>query len=186
VYPLKYFLSIGLLFATLLVNAIIGAPSEAAQWSPKSDEYWIKINKEQLRLTLVKGNENMYTWPVSVGRGRGGPKKSRMDLITPTGTFTIYRVLQDASKLVYDPKWFNEPGEPAEGVYGSKLISFYNNWQIAIHGTNNPNSIGRRVTHGCIRLRNQDIDKLVTFVKPKMKLVIVDNDPQRTFHKETL
>lgn len=183
---MKRLLLLSTFFAFFLAAAINPALSHAEPWAPKEDEYWIKINKEQLRLSLVKGNKNQYTWPVSIGRGKDGPKKSRLDLITPTGTFTIYRVLQDASKLVYDPKWFGEPGEPAEGVYGSKLISFYNNWQIAIHGTNNPSSIGKRVTHGCIRLRNEDIDKLVTFVKPKMKLVIVDRDTEREFFKETL
>jgi hypothetical protein len=50
----------------------------------------------------------------------------------------VRRVLQDASQLVYDPAWFDEPGEPQKGVYGSKLISFYNPGRFAIHGTNSP------------------------------------------------
>jgi lipoprotein-anchoring transpeptidase ErfK/SrfK len=32
--------------------------------------------------------------------------------------------------------------------------------QFAIHGTNEPNKIGQKVSHGCIRMRNEDIDKL--------------------------
>jgi hypothetical protein len=34
----------------------------------------------------------------------------------------------------------------------------------ALHGTNNPSSIGRSVSHGCIRLRNEDIAKLYEMV----------------------
>ena len=34
----------------------------------------------------------------------------------------------------------------------------------ALHGTNNPSSIGRSVSHGCIRLRNEDISKLYDMV----------------------
>lgn len=173
-----------LLLLSFLALLFYAVPASAA-WSPKTDEYWIRINKEKVRLTLFRGNDAVKSWPVSVGRGRGKVKTSRMDLITPTGTYTIYRVLQDASKLVYDPAWFNEPGEPSEGVYGSKLISFYNKWQIAIHGTNNPASVGRWATHGCIRLKNKDINELVTYVKPNMKLVIVENDGV-PFSQETI
>ena len=122
------------IFITALVFIFVSAAAAcaAAPWSPKAGEYWIKINKQQLRLTLFKGGEVVKSWPVSVGKGRGKTKTSRMDLITPTGTFTIYRVIPDATKLVFDPAWFNEPGEAAPGAYGSKLISFYNKWQIAI------------------------------------------------------
>ncbi len=34
-----------------------------------------------------------------------------------------------------------------------------------IHGTNAPRSIGRAASHGCIRLRNRDVEKLFTLVK---------------------
>jgi lipoprotein-anchoring transpeptidase ErfK/SrfK len=85
-------------------------------------------------------------------------------------------VIQDATALVYDPKWFGEPGEPQKGAYGAKLISFYNPWEIALHGTNSPNSIGKRATHGCIRMRNKDIVELSKSVKPGMRLWIVEKD----------
>jgi lipoprotein-anchoring transpeptidase ErfK/SrfK len=32
--------------------------------------------------------------------------------------------------------------------------------QVAIHGTNEPGLIGRRVSNGCVRLRNADIRRL--------------------------
>jgi lipoprotein-anchoring transpeptidase ErfK/SrfK len=33
-----------------------------------------------------------------------------------------------------------------------------------IHGTNNPASIGQAVSHGCIRLRNEDVTQLYHLV----------------------
>lgn len=170
----------------LLLAPFVHEGETSQNWQPKESEKWIKINKEQLRLTLYTGTKPLKTWQVSVGKGRGTVKKSRLDLITPSGTFTIYRILEDASKLVYDPAWFDEPGKPEQGVYGSKLISFYNKWQIAIHGTNNPSSVGKWTTHGCIRLRNRDIEELVKDVAPKMKLVIVERDDGLRFYKETI
>lgn len=175
-------------FLTALILIMIFAATACAaqsKWSPKAGEYWIKINKEQLRLTLYQGGDVVKTWPVSVGKGRGKVKKSRMDFITPVGTYTIYRVVEDAQKLIFDPAWFNEPGEASDKVYGTKLISFYNKWQIAIHGTNNPSSVGKWATHGCVRLKNADINELVKYVKPKMKVVIVD-DNGIPFSKETI
>lgn len=173
------------IFAAMIVIMVMAGTAFAEPWNPKENEYWIKVNKQQLRLTLLMGSGVVKSWPVSVGRGKGTVKTSRLDLITPEGTYTIYRVVPDAEKLIFDPKWFDEPGEAKAGVYGTKLISFYNKWQIAIHGTNNPGSIGRRSTHGCVRMRNRDIEDLVTYIKPRMKVVIVEHD-ERPFSKETI
>jgi lipoprotein-anchoring transpeptidase ErfK/SrfK len=137
---------------------------------------WVKIDKNRLRLYLCKGADTVVRdYPIAIGRGEG-KKKSRTDLITPVGVFKIWRVIEDATNLVYDPKWFGEPGEPQKGAYGAKLISFYNPWEIAIHGTNAPGSIGRRVTHGCVRLHNRDIVELSKYIKPGMKLWIIEKD----------
>ena len=160
----------GLIFPTIQQEATAAETT----FTPAADELWIKIDKNRLRLYLYKGDKTILKhYRVAIGR-KSGVKKSRTDLITPSGLFKIRRIVQDATQLVYDPKWFGEPGKPQKGVYGAKLISFYNPWQIAIHGTNAPSSIGKRVTHGCIRLRNKDIIELVTYVKPEMRLWIVD------------
>ena len=175
------------LIMIILIFMVYADKSNASQtWQPKAGENWIGINKEQLRLPLYNGQDPVKAWQISIGKGKGAEKKSRFDLITPSGTFTIYRVVEDATKLVYDPAWFNEPGEPEAGVYGSKLISFYNKWQIAIHGTNNPSSIGKWATHGCIRLRNRDNEEHEKNVNTKMKLIKIKRDPKNKFFKETI
>ena len=165
------------ILALLCLFLLLAPAALAAPFAPAPEEYWIKIDKTRLRLYLIKGEDTLVkSYPVAIGRGKGSVKKDRLDLITPEGVFKVRRILQDASQLVYDPAWFNEPGEPQKGVYGSKLISFYNPWQIAIHGTNSPRSVGRRATHGCIRLKNRDINTLVTYVKPGMRIWIVGED----------
>ena len=46
--------------------------------------------------------------------------------------------------------------------YSDTLKSFNGGpGQLGIHGTNEPNRIGQKVSHGCIRLRNEDIEQLV-------------------------
>jgi hypothetical protein len=49
-----------------------------------------------------------------------------------------------------------------KGVLGTHRLNLGNGY--ALHGTNQPSSIGRSVSHGCIRLRNEDIAKLYDVV----------------------
>lgn len=180
-FPLgkKIFALVMVVLAAASVAAFDARASAAAipqSYSPSSGELWIKVDKEKLRLYLMRGTDDVIkSYPVAIGRGEG-IKKSRTDLITPVGVFKIWRVIHDATQLVYDPKWFGEPGKPQKGAYGSKLISFYNPWEIALHGTNVPSSIGKRVTHGCIRMRNRDIVELSKSVKAGMRMWIVERD----------
>jgi lipoprotein-anchoring transpeptidase ErfK/SrfK len=48
------------------------------------------------------------------------------------------------------------------GVLGTRRLKMPDGY--AIHGTNNPASIGRSVSHGCIRMLNADIERLYPMV----------------------
>jgi hypothetical protein len=78
------------------------------------------------------------------------------DSPTPRGQFFLrerVRVIDGATSL-YGP-W-------ALGLNGFSRhrTSWAGGGQLAIHGTNEPSLIGRRVSNGCIRLRNPDIERL--------------------------
>ena len=49
-----------------------------------------------------------------------------------------------------------------KGVLGTHRLMLGNGY--AIHGTNVPSSIGQSVSHGCVRLRNEDIAYLYEIV----------------------
>jgi hypothetical protein len=49
-----------------------------------------------------------------------------------------------------------------KGVLGSHRLNIGDGY--ALHGTNKPETIGRSVSHGCVRLRNEDIAKLYEMV----------------------
>lgn len=166
------------LFPALLLSLTLSFPAWSAtppaksttEWKPKSTERWIEVVKKERKLYLRQGEKVLKTYRVAIGSGKG-VKKTPIDKITPVGVFSIRRIA-DPTEWVFDPKVFNEPGEPQKGVYGPVAISFRNPWNLAIHGTNAPWSIGKAVTHGCIRLKNPDIEELAKQVKPGMKLVI--------------
>ena len=59
------------------------------------------------------------------------------------------------------------PGDPRNAMGKAKINI---NWETTqtpfkIHGTNNPESIGKKVTGGCIRLKNENILELAKILK---------------------
>ncbi|MDP2938713.1 MAG: L,D-transpeptidase family protein, partial [Candidatus Omnitrophota bacterium] len=71
-----------------------------------------------------------------------------------------------------------EPGDPRNAMGAAQIkIKFNSNDiypTIRIHGTNNEESIGRRVTLGCIRLHNKDILELIGIIEGKQVRVIFE------------
>jgi len=67
-----------------------------------------------------------------------------------------------------------EPGNPKNAMGKAKIeFQFENlNLPIRIHGTNDPSSIGKRITRGCIRMQNEDILSLIKIIKDKKTQVI--------------
>ena len=53
--------------------------------------------------------------------------------------------------------------------------------QYRIHGTNDPTSIGRHVSSGCIRLTNDNVIDLYNRVKVGAKVIVLPMNQQRTF-----
>jgi L,D-transpeptidase ErfK/SrfK len=48
------------------------------------------------------------------------------------------------------------------GVLGTRRLNLGDGYSI--HGTNKPETIGRSVSHGCVRMLNQDIERLYEMV----------------------
>ena len=87
------------------------------------------------RILTMTGNGTITAYPVAVGK----PSTP-----SPVGEW----------KVVF--KSMN-PGGP----FGVRWMRLSVPWGgYGIHGTNNPNSIGRAVSHGCIRLYNEDVVRL--------------------------
>lgn len=74
---------------------------------------------------------------------------------SPTGEFEI--VNRVANPAYYHDGVVTEAGE--DSPVGTRWIGL-NLKGYGIHGTNTPRSIGRAASHGCIRLRNRDVERL--------------------------
>ncbi len=94
----------------------------------------ILINLDKRRLTFTI-DDSSTTYPVAVGK----PSTP-----SPIGNWVIVQKSVD-------------PGGP----FGARWMRLSVPWgSYGIHGTNNPASIGRAVSHGCIRMYNKDVIKI--------------------------
>ena len=86
-------------------------------------------------------------------------KKDSSGQITPLSASDGREILADG-RIVIPPYGTNQ--RKYSGVLGS--FRLYLGDGYALHGTNVPSSIGQAVSHGCVRLRNQDIATLYHMV----------------------
>jgi len=112
---------------------------------PQSIPYKIDVSLEKRTLTLYKNNKVMKTYPIAVGAILSQ---------TPIGEFVIV----------------NRAPNPG-GPYGAMWLSL-SRLHYGIHGTNNPASIGKAVSKGCIRMYNQDVLELASIVPNGTKVLI--------------
>lgn len=129
------------------------------------------VDKGLLKVIVYNKYGNELTSFRCAGPRNYGSKHGRSDCRTPEGCFS--------AEGIYDSRdWLytNDAGytSPAKGVYGPRFIRIKNpvTSSVGIHGTSSPGSIGRRVSHGCIRLKNDDIMELVKYAEVGMPIIV--------------
>lgn len=101
-----------------------------------------------------------------------GDKHKKADSRTPEGFFSVEGVYDSEDWLFTDDDGYTSP---KKGQFGPKFIRIRIpvTSQIGIHGTSAPWSIGGRSSHGCIRIKNENILELAELVEPGMPVIIV-------------
>lgn len=133
----------------------------------------IVINLGEMRLYFFYrsgGRDLVVTYPIGVGRE---------GFNTPLGVFSI-------TGKEKDPTWYppptvrkEKPDLPAavppgpDNPLGAYKIELSVPGEYRMHGTNRPYGVGRRVSHGCIRLYPEDIERLYRKVGPGTRVEIV-------------
>ncbi len=142
---------------------------------PTGSRSGIVINLPELRLFYFMPDGRLMTFPVSIGSAGWD---------TPVGSTLI-------SGKRENPIWIPPPSIRAQTPSLPKVVpagpnnplgrhALYLGWErLLIHGTNDPSSIGKPVSHGCIRMYPEDAAVLfeqvtigtpVTFVDEPMKI----------------
>ena len=124
----------------------------------------IKIDTKANTLDVHEGEKLIAVYPVTVGSAQ---------TTSPIGEWKVRRITKMPT-FRYDKEMLQHgkrsgsfhllPPGPRNPV-GVMWIAL-NKKGIGIHGTNDPGSIGRAASHGCIRLANWDVVRLATKIKP--------------------
>jgi lipoprotein-anchoring transpeptidase ErfK/SrfK len=130
----------------------------------------IVIKTNERHLYYVTGEGQAIRYPVGVGKaGMAWTGKSSVDgkYISPAwqAPDSIRRDRSRAAPVI--------PGGGPSNPMGAATLTLSGGGQYAIHGTNNPGSIGGFVSHGCIRMYNQDIMDLYARVSVGTKVVVL-------------
>jgi lipoprotein-anchoring transpeptidase ErfK/SrfK len=121
-----------------------------------------------LYLTLGDGKAMRY----GIGVGREGFTWSGVESIARKAEWPDWiPPAEMVARQPYLPRWVGGgPGNPL----GARAL-YLGNTQYRIHGTNDPTTIGKRVSSGCIRLRNEDVMDLYNRVDVGTKVIVLPN-----------
>lgn len=146
----RYFFALALALAALATQPAHARDVVAFGGYPPGS---IVIVTHQRQLFYVTGNGQAIRYPVGVGRAgmawRGQAQIARKDLRPPWGPPADIALANPNLPLVI-------PGGSPRNPMGAAAMGL-NRGNYAIHGTNDPSSIGHFVSHGCIRMHNEDV-----------------------------
>ncbi len=140
-----------------LASDTIKAGQKLSVWTAAFNLF---VDKSQNLLILKDADQVIKVYQVSTGENNS----------TPVGNFKIL------SKLI-DPVWFKSgaviPPESPQNVLGSRWLGF-DLPGYGIHGTIDPENIGKQVTAGCIRMRNPEVEEIFDLIPLGTPVVVVD------------
>ena len=132
--------------AALMLAADLSAQVDEAGEAPAQPDRRVVVSLADRKLALIENGEVTKLYDVAVG-AKVSP--------TPAGAYAIVN-------RIPDPTWYG----PRQVVKPGKRNPLGTRWMglslkgYGIHGTNSPRSIGRAASHGCIRMRNADVEDL--------------------------
>jgi len=130
-------------------------------------QIWAKVSKTTLTLTLYINNDFIKEYRISVG----DPTKN---CDTPAGTYTV------GTKTIH-PTWYKktEDGRKEEvpygdirNVLGTRWMAFKESPALGIHGTTQPESIGKKISNGCVRMYNAEVEEVYDLISEGARVVV--------------
>ena len=115
------------------------------------------------RVYVYRGNELATSYPVAIGKAGWE---------TPVGSYKVIEMQRDP---IWQHPWTGKLIPPgAENPLGARWIGFWTDGKnfIGFHGTPQEKLIGKAVSHGCVRMRNQDILALYAQVEVGTAVIV--------------
>lgn len=144
---------------------------------------FIVVDKDRMKLIKYnKFGEQEQIFGIACARNYGTKHKKR-DSRTPEGFFSVKQIQNSTSWHYIDD---DGNVSPRAGDFGPRFIrlNIPVTTQIGIHGTSAPSSIGGRRSHGCIRLTNENIMKVVEMVDSGMPVIVSPGKKDMAVNKQ--
>jgi hypothetical protein len=129
-----------------------GRPNGRTGWVPRSAlgpfhtvDGYLRVDQATLRATLYAHGRAVFSAPVGVGKP---------STVTPKGRFYVLEKLRTLNAPSYGPYALGT------SAYAPTLSEWPGGGVVGIHGTNEPQLIPGRPSHGCIRMRDEDVARL--------------------------
>jgi hypothetical protein len=138
----------------LAVSLALALPLFAQTAKPAADHATnriVLISLADRKLAVIEDGNVIAIFSVAVGAATSP---------SPTGTFQIANRVSNPT--YYHPGTVIPSGK--DNPVGTRWIGL-NQKGYGIHGTNAPKSVGHAASHGCIRLRNRDVERLFTMLR---------------------
>jgi lipoprotein-anchoring transpeptidase ErfK/SrfK len=132
------------------------ARGEIVPFNGEASAGTIVVRTSQRRLYLVLGEGRALSYPVGVGRA--GRQWAGRSMIDGKHVRPAWAPPPDIARARPGLARVHEGGAPSNPMGAAALT--LSGGDYAIHGTNDPSSIGGFVSYGCIRMYNQDITDL--------------------------
>jgi len=147
---------------------------------------YIEIDKENFELRVIEKRDEdksvIFKTDVALGMDRCLPKsKGGRCYFTEPGEYAVRWKIHDPKGIEWCipksmEKEYSKAIKRGERCYRGAIGQYALNigGSYAIHGTSNPNSIGKRVSHGCVRTANKAMRKLYKLMDVGDKVYIVE------------
>jgi lipoprotein-anchoring transpeptidase ErfK/SrfK len=148
-------------FETPRGRLVVQRKDSAPSWIPPDWHFQEQARKRGLgivqltRSTPIKGKDGSELTVVGSNVVKRLPDGSTVVMKATEGREIVYN-----GKIVIPPYGTNQ--RKYADVLGTHRLDLGDGY--GLHGTNEPSSIGRSVSHGCVRLRNEDIAQLYQVV----------------------
>jgi lipoprotein-anchoring transpeptidase ErfK/SrfK len=129
---------------------------EFGRYAPEDQTVHVLLKLADRKVYVYQGQKLMASYPVAVGRP---------DFPTPTGEFKVFEMIVNPA---WQSPWTGEVETPGiDGSLGLRWIGFVEltGGVVGFHGTPNVASLGQAASHGCVRMRNEDIVKMYELIK---------------------
>jgi len=148
-------------FETPRGRLVVQAKDENPAWVPPDWHYVEQARKRGLGIVRLDRNGALSTGDGVITTVNGEVVKRYNDgRVVPLGDAKEGHELVAGGNIVIPP--YGTTARRYMGVLGTRRLELGNGY--GIHGTDAPESIGRSVSHGCVRMLNEDIERLYPMV----------------------